>query len=157
MLRDMQGHIWCCDYTTAHRPEVNWSDEDTPMRLRIECVIEGKPFIAHIDTGAPWSVLGGQLIYDLEDALTPLDQRVCLQTAHGLIEGELHRINMTLMGEGASNNLDLSIRVIVANTWTGPPLMLGMRGCLDSFRWAFDAGFHAEDTPRLFFGELRPR
>lgn len=109
----------------------------------------GSELQALLDTGALWSMVGGELAEALEPEGEDESFRVTLSTRFGNIEGHLHRLGVTLVAD-EGDDLHVSSSLLLARTWPGPPV-LGYRGFLERIRIGLDPG---EDMGEqwLFFG-----
>jgi hypothetical protein len=104
---------------------------------------------ALVDTGAQWSLIGG----DVADALgaeigEPLEA-IRMQTRFGVMTGCFHRVEVTLLAD-EGDDLLVPATVMVAPDWPGA-IVLGYRGLLERVRLALDPG-DAHRDPWLFFG-----
>lgn len=117
-------------------------------RCRLEHVI-GETW-ALLDTGAQWSLIGGEVADALRDQVDDEAHDVTLQTRLGTVRGRLHRVPITLV---ADEGIDLSVQssILLAPEWKGP-LILGYGGFLERFRMALDPGSGPGDSPWLLFG-----
>jgi hypothetical protein len=109
----------------------------------------GLATLALLDTGAEWSVLGGDLAEALEPEAEDEHLDVEISTRLGSVRGRLHRLAVTLVAE-EGEDLCVSASVLLAPTWPGPPV-LGYRGFLERIRLGLDPGDGPSD-PWLFFG-----
>jgi hypothetical protein len=96
--------------------------------------------LALLDTGAEWSVIGGETAKILEDELDLPTVSFKMSTRLGSISGSLYRINITLIAE-KNRDYDLTVEgsVFVSKEWEGP-IILGYRGFLERIRFALDPG-----------------
>jgi hypothetical protein len=93
-----------------------------------------------LDTGAEWSVIGGELAILLENELSPPIESFSMSTRFGRIFGSLHHISICLTAkQGCGNDLTVESSVFVSEEWEGPTV-LGYRGFLEKIRFAFDPG-----------------
>jgi len=107
--------------------------------------------IALLDTGAEWSVIGGETAKILEDELDSPFVSFAMSTRLGRISGSLHRINICLLAEGnLSHDLTVESSVFVTREWEGP-IVLGYRGFLERIRFALDPGV-APGEQMFYFG-----
>lgn len=106
--------------------------------------------LALLDTGAQWSVVGGELAELVAGDTGETGERVRISTRLGQFTGHLHRLSITLVAdEGA--DLQVSATVLIAPEWPGP-LVLGYRGLLERVRFALDPGVANDDSQWMFFG-----
>jgi hypothetical protein len=72
-----------------------------------------------LDTGAEWSVVGGEISEILECG-SPIAS-VIMSTRHGRLSGHLHRINISLLADpGCGFDLDVESTVAILSEWSGP-------------------------------------
>lgn len=93
------------------------------------------PFLAEVDTGAPWTLLNSELL----DAFGLLDaegESATTRTALGPISGPLVRTTLVLESH-AGREVLVDATVLASKDWTGPNL-LGMIGFLERIRFAVD-------------------
>ena len=119
-----------------------------PYRLlvAVSCYV-GDPSLrsdALLDTAAEWCVLPAKMMSPLGfEAIA--DPTTRLETRFGVFSGSLERAPVRFpAAEGEPLTIDATW--FVSAEWLGP-LVLGWRGCLERFRFAFDP--HAE---RFYFG-----
>lgn len=76
------------------------------------------PYFALLDTGAEWSVIGGEIAKILEDELgQPLDY-FDMHTRFGEISGSLFRLDISLLAEeNAGYDLTVESTVFVSKDW----------------------------------------
>ncbi len=112
-----------------------------PATVAVRCQTERlESEIALLDTGAEWSVIGGETAILLEKQLGSPIESTRMSTRLGLIDGFLHHVNITLLaGENSGDNLTVESTVFVSEEWEGP-LVLGYRGFLEKIRFALDPG-----------------
>jgi hypothetical protein len=96
--------------------------------------------LALLDTGAEWSVIGGETAKILEDELASPTESFTMSTRIGRIFGSLYRTNISLLAE-ENRGYDLTVEssVFVSKEWEGP-IVLGYRGFLERIRFALDPG-----------------
>jgi hypothetical protein len=130
-----------------------WSAGSAPFRavsktdawsltVAVQCRIEDleSDYFALLDTGAEWSVIGEDVLTLIKDRLDSPIRSLKMSTRFGMIFGELHRVNITLLtapGQGA--DLTVESTAFVSEEWEGPTV-LGYRGFLERIRFAFDPG-----------------
>ncbi len=96
--------------------------------------------LALLDTGAEWSVIGGETAKIIEGELNLPTESFSMSTRLGKIYGSLYRINITLIAEKKSDyDLTVESSVFVSTQWEGP-IVLGYRGFLERIRFALDPG-----------------
>lgn len=107
--------------------------------------------LALLDTGAEWSVLGGETAKILEDDLSLPTESFTMSTRLGRISGSLYRINISLVAEENSGyDLTVESSIFVSNEWEGP-IVLGYRGFLERIRFALEPGVVSGEQ-RFYFG-----
>ena len=108
------------------------------VRCRIENLESGDS--ALLDTGAEWSVIGGEMESVIKDQLGQPIRSLTMSTRFGTIFGELHRVNITLLADpGQGDDLTIESTAFVSEEWEGPTV-LGYRGFLERIRFALDPG-----------------
>ena len=109
--------------------------------------------VALLDTGAAWSILGGDIAEVLSEQVGPAVEPITLDTRRGKMTGHLHRMMVSLLAEpGKGNDLQVDSTVMVAPDWDGPPV-LGFRGFLERLRFALDPGTHPRSEV-IYFGPV---
>ncbi len=112
------------------------------VTVAVKCRIEPLEFScpALLDTGAEWSVIGGNMAALLENRLGPPIRSLTMSTRLGTIFGELHRVGITLLTDpGQGDELTVESTTFVSEEWDGP-VVLGYRGFLERIRFALDSG-----------------
>lgn len=107
---------------------------------------------ALLDTGAQWSIVGGELAELVDSDLGEPTEPVTIHTRLGDVTGTLRRLGVTLVAD-EGENLEVDGTVCIAPEWTGP-VVLGVRGFLERVRVALDPGV-ADDDQWLSFGGIR--
>jgi hypothetical protein len=104
-----------------------------------------------LDTGAEWSVIGGETAKILEGELELPTESFTMSTRLGRIFGSLYRINISLLAE-EYHGYDLTVEstIFVSKDWDGP-IVLGYRGFLERIRFALDPGVIPAEQ-RFYFG-----
>lgn len=151
MMLDQQPNISFQGCTNAYVYSREWACNQPPMTLAVSCGVGGIKHVAFVDTGATWSIVGGDLVQEFSDFLAPTGDSITLNSRHGSSTGEIHNLRLTLWGQNTSD-FDISVKALVLPEWPGPPLVLGLRGCLEHFKWALDPGMNAGEQPRFYFG-----
>jgi hypothetical protein len=104
--------------------------------------------IALLDTGAQWSIIGGEVAQEFKDY--PIEMRdITLKSRYGDITGNLIVANITLLADDGSD-LSIESRILVSKDWPGP-VVLGFRGFLEKLRIALDPGI-ADGEQVFYFG-----
>ncbi len=104
---------------------------------------------ALLDTGAEWSVIGGETVKILEDQLGLPIESLSMSTRFGRIDGALHRMVISLPAY-SGDGLTVESTVFISEEWEGP-IVLGYRGFLERIRFALDPGIVA-DEQFFYFG-----
>lgn len=106
--------------------------------------------LALLDTGAEWSVIGGETAKILEAEIVFPTESFTMSTRLGRISGSLYRINISLLTEDDGYDLTVESSVFVSEEWDGP-IVLGYRGFLERIRFALDPGISAGNQ-KFYFG-----
>ena len=136
---------------SSTRYRIATEHEGSQLTVAVPCRVVGLPFEiqALLDTGAAWSIIGGDLADLLVANLGPTGQTMILATRLGRIRGVLHEMDVTLVAE-RGDDLVVSASILVAPGWMGP-VVLGYQGFLERIRFALDPGVSAE-AAWFFFG-----
>ncbi len=120
---------------------ISYKIESWPVTVAVRCRIESLGSdIALLDTGAEWSVIGGDTAILLDDRLGQPIASSRISSRLGLIEGFLHHVNITLLAEkNSGDDLTIESTAFVSEEWEGPTV-LGYRGFLERIRFALDPG-----------------
>jgi len=132
--------------TGSARNRIAIEHEGTILTVAVRCLIRGLPFEtqALLDTGAAWSVIGGDLAEILAPQLGEPEQAMILSTRLGRIRGKLHELDIELLAEHGES-LMVTGSVLIAPDWTGS-VVLGYRGFLERIRFALDPGVNPDDA-----------
>jgi hypothetical protein len=132
--------------TSCARYGIAADHEGALLTVAVRCTIAGLPFESQalLDTGAAWSIIGGDLAEMLGSRLGEPGQTMILLTRLGRIRGTLHPIEIVLVAE-RGESIAVSGSVLVAPGWTGP-VVLGYRGFLERLRFALDPGAGSNDA-----------
>jgi hypothetical protein len=107
--------------------------------------------LALLDTGAEWSVIGGEVAEILKDEIGLPTESFSISTRLGKISGSLHRIPISLLAEqNSGDDLTVESSVFVSDEWNRP-IILGYRGFLERIRFALDPGV-VPDEQTFYFG-----
>jgi hypothetical protein len=114
---------------------------DSSKRIIIEIEIHGRRTQAMLDTGAPYLICEPDIAKTLD-----IDPDACLQKErlairNQLIDGRLHRLDLTITAEeGERLIIDATVFVpdSTVDSWPGLPSIVGLEGCLERVRFAFD-------------------
>lgn len=139
---------WCVGFA---RFQVGASVAGTTLVVGVRCRFGGldSDHVALLDTGAHWSIVGGEMAELLEDEAGESIEIAAMATRLGTIHGRLHRLVVTLAAD-EGDDLDVPTTLLLAPSWSGPPV-LGYRGFLDRVRFGLDPGNGADDQ-WMFFG-----
>jgi hypothetical protein len=114
---------------------------DKSNRIIIEVEIQGHRTYAMLDTGAPYVICNPDMANILGlDPDAAIDNKT-LWIRDQEIQGKLHRLDLTLRAEeGDALTIDATAFVPSATEtkWPGLPAIVGLEGCLDRARFAFD-------------------
>jgi len=95
-----------------------------------------RTWLAQVDTGAAYSVLGTRIARSL-DLLTAEGESVLLSTRAGTLRGQLVRIPLEFLADEGSS-LEVDATFFVSDAWQGGTF-LGFTGLLDRLRIALDS------------------
>ena len=106
--------------------------------------------LALVDTGAQWSLIGGDLAKLVRPHLVDREPGPRYDTRIGSLETERGRLEIELV---ADHGMDLVVdaTVMLARAWTGP-MVIGYRGLLERVRIALDPGVGVDDQWLAFGG-----
>ena len=112
--------------------------EDPLSRIYVPIRPEGAKawFLALLDTGGHFCVLGSAVADALEKYLTGGLDQATLLTSRGRIQGRLYRHRIDLLADDGSD-LGVEATVLVSPDWQGPSV-IGYTGMLDRIRFAVD-------------------
>jgi predicted aspartyl protease len=102
--------------------------------------------IALLDTGAQWSVIGGEVAQEFENYPIEVND-ITIMTRYGNIRGNLVSATITLLADTGSD-LSMESTIFVSEEWPGP-IVLGFRGFLEKLRIALDPG--VRNGEQLFY------
>jgi hypothetical protein len=137
---------------SSTRYRIATEHEGSQLTVAVPCRLVGLPFEiqALLDTGAAWSVIGGDLAELLVARLGASGQTMILATRFGRIRGVLHELDVVLVAE-RGDNVIVSASMLVAPGWMGP-VVLGYQGFLERLRFALDPGVGPEAAWFFFAG-----
>jgi len=115
------------------------------VKFRPEGVEPTIVFLALLDTGGHFCILNDLVANLVEDRLGERIDEVSLQTARGLVRGDLYRHRIVLIAE-KGESLTVDSNVLVLKDWTAP-CFIGYSGFLDRLSFAVDA-----PRNRFYFG-----
>jgi len=120
--------------------------------VAVECRIGNleQTYLALLDTGAEWSVIGGDTMQLPEEEFLTQGQPFPMSTRLGKIDGSLYRIPICLAEHGRGKDLTVDSTVFVSDEWKRP-VVLGYRGFLERIRFAFDPGVQPGEQ-MFYFG-----
>lgn len=140
---------------------VRWADNSTvflpctrlqgqklivPVRCNLGDIPED--YFALLDTGAEWTVVGGDLARLVGGQASPCGESKDISTRLGPVTGELHRVDVTLLADtGKDQRIDATI--LLCPEWDGP-IVLGYRGLLERLRFALAPDLSGDDN-RFYF------
>jgi len=147
---NLSNELWSSGYASFF---VGQKSGPWRLPLAVRCRIGNLDlnYLALLDTGAEWSVIGGETAMILENELGLPTESFFMSTRLGKIIGALHRVNITLLAENnCGHDLTIESSVFVSEEWDGP-VVLGFRGFLERIRFALDPGT-AHDEQLFYFG-----
>ena len=106
--------------------------------------------LALLDTGAQWTLIGGELVDLVEPFASSMRWSITYSTRLGNVEAHCYRLDIELVAD-EGDDLLVNATVLLAKDWKGPPIVLGYRGLLERVRLALDPGV-GEDDQWLAFG-----
>ena len=112
------------------------------VTVAVRCRIERlESSLALLDTGAEWSVIGGDIAAEIRDEIGQPIESSRMRTHLGSIDGSLHHVNITLLAgeEDSGDDLTVETTSFVSEEWEGP-VVLGYRGFLERIRFALNPG-----------------
>lgn len=125
----------------------------TPLIVAARCRLGSKKNVewALLDTGAQWSVIGGEVASSLEGEYCEIGPALTMTTRWGRFTGELRQLEITLEAD-EGDSLQVLATVLVLPEWPGP-VVLGYRGFLERIRLGLDPGSSSDDQ-WMFFGSV---
>ena len=93
-------------------------------------------YLALLDTGAQYSVIGGEYAELVASQVHKTGGCLTMQTRLGKVEGDLCRMTITLIADDG-DDLSVDSTVLLCPEWDGP-LVFGYMGLLDRLRIALD-------------------
>ena len=143
------GHPWCTGWA---RYEVERPFGKSRVVVAARCRVDGIDTVeqALLDTGAQWSLIGGELAELVRPIAVHLElPPLPFTTRLGTLSGSCVRIPIVLVAD-EGEDLVVESTVYLMPQWTGPSVVLGYRGLLERVRLAFDPG--VADDQWLGFG-----
>ncbi|HSN97239.1 MAG TPA: hypothetical protein VLS89_03040 [Candidatus Nanopelagicales bacterium] len=136
----------------AARFEVGALVEGHPLVVAARCRLGSMPSATHalLDTGAQWSVVGGELAAELEQEAEEEGREIVLHSRLGQVKGRICRLGVTLVAEEGADLL-VQASLVISPEWPAPPV-LGYGGFLDRIRFGLDPGSSPADDRWIFFG-----
>jgi hypothetical protein len=126
----------------------HYSGQYDTARIVVHISVGGlPPMEAMVDTGAPWCLLDPGMAELLEELIHDAGaQSQQLQTRWGPIEGQLHRVTVSLLAE-EGNSLEFETTVLVPtlppDTAWDRPNFIGLNNFLSRIRFAMDPNENA--------------
>lgn len=126
--------------TGAARFEIQHDRGDSDLIVCVRCRLGSLPEteFALLDTGAFWSVIGGDLYEQVEAHVEVGLDEIQINTRLGTFGGHLSRLRTTLVADHG-DDLEISATVLLVPDWPGP-VVIGFRGLLERVRFALDPG-----------------
>ena len=131
----------------ATRYDEGIEDDDESRIILSATLIDGLSVQFVVDTGAPWSILAPEIAGDLAcvERLYRLSPSMSIRGFQ--YHGWLCKTSIALVSQIHGSDLNLDLTVFVPEMREGEawpfPNYLGMRTCLNFFRWAVDPGERA--------------
>ncbi len=124
-------------------PDESLKESRIVLPIRVGNSAENR--FAIVDTGCPWCILQWAIAKEVG---LPLGEgtHVAMNTRFGRMEGELHRLPITLLAE-EGKSLSIEATVFVCEYWPGANF-IGYNGYLERIRFAVDAF-----SNRFYFGQ----
>lgn len=134
-------------------------------RFEVDALVDGHPVVvaarcrlgsirvatqALLDTGAQWSVVGGDLADALLAEAEDEGREIILLSRMGKLRGRTYRLPVTLLAE-EGENLTIEASLVICPSWPAPPV-LGYGGFLERIRLGIDPGTTSTEDRWLFFG-----
>jgi hypothetical protein len=130
------------------------SDPTHLIRLVVQIDVLDQAISAAIDTGGAYLVLDPEYVEYAGDTLGEPVEVASLKIRGDDYQGDLYRLPMVVSAEdGRSLELEVTAfvpRLSTEEPWLLPPI-LGLKGCLERFRFAVDPGSNT-----WFFGSIAP-
>ncbi|MBW2060560.1 MAG: hypothetical protein JRI95_03235 [Deltaproteobacteria bacterium] len=133
----------------------NYKHGPSRLLVAVQCRLGNLPEreLALLDTGAEWSVIGGEIAELLEDQLGSAVGSLEMTTRHGLLKGDLYTLNISLLAKPDWGcDLEVEGRVFISHEWPGP-VVLGYCGFLEQLRFGLDPGV-APGNQIIYFGPI---
>ena len=118
--KNSKNILWSTGYSSFF---ISYQLHSWRLPVAVNCRLGNleSPDIALLDTGAEWSVIGGETAEILEDQLVHPTESFKMSTRKGSIAGSLYRIDISLLAEQDSgNDLTVESSVFVSEEWDGP-------------------------------------
>lgn len=123
-----------------------------PIAVQCQIGILNNYELTLLDTAAVWSVVGKDIIDEIEPGLTNPTQNISCHTWRGKIEGHLYKLGVRLIAdEGFGTDLTIESTFLVSRDWSGPTV-LGVNTLLDQIRMAIDP---SRENEMFYFGPLQ--
>lgn len=151
LIRQNDGSFWSCGCATfsLYHQVGHWR-----LPVAVKCRIGSLKAtdIALLDTGAEWSVIGGDIVETIQDDLYSPTETFAISTRMGRIEGTLYRLEISLLAEhNWGRDITVDGSVFVSKDWPGP-IVLGYCGFLERIRFALDPGSGPDNEQKFYFG-----
>lgn len=133
----------------------NHKHGNLPLTIAVKCRLGDleETELALLDTGAEWTVIGGETAEIIKDQIGGEINPITIKTRFGDFNGHLHRLKISLLSE-ENRGKDLSVdgtALILDDQWPGP-VVLGYRGFLERIKLALDPGLSNEYKNTIYFG-----
>lgn len=124
------------------------------LSVGVKCRLGGQEYIevALFDTGAVWTLIGGDTAEILEDEFYDEGESISIYTRLGIMQTTLWRLPVHLVADqGCGTDITIESTIAVAPDWTGP-VVLGYRGFLERIRFALEPCRSSESKNYIYFG-----
>ncbi len=127
------------------------SQGDKSTRVVVWVKISGISTRAIFDTASPYPICAPAIAEQIDSSTLERLQDFTLVTRNGRIRGVLYRMPISFPArEGDSLEVDATVFIpSSADDWHGLPSYIGLTGCIERMRFAFDPG-----TSVIYFGPL---
>lgn len=120
--------------------------------IMVSCRIGSLPSydLAMLDTGAQWSIIGGETLELIQGDLGQASDSIKISTRLGPMSCMIHELTVTLQAQWGSD-LAVNSKVAVCNEWRGP-LVLGFYGFLEILKIGIEPSISTDQRNLFYFG-----
>jgi len=125
------------------------------LHVGVKCMLGGAEYtdVALLDTGAQWSMMGGETAEILNDFFGPAEQTIKINSRFGSFTYTLRRLSINLLADhNCGNNLVFDATVAVSAEYPGP-VILGYQGFLEHLLFGLEPSISADGTNSIYFGK----